>query len=242
MTFSDKTPKANMLNRFITNRWTTGTAFYLNLLLILLFIGGWCIYMHQIMPGKKTSPSLQIPRSQKALAINNISLGKGGFPYIGRLIATIAYYIHVPAGCLYFLIGVHQMSPFLRTRYPLTHRTLGKIYFFLQLISTIGVILFAIGAPTAGQGIASLSLIGVFYWTWTMWKAWMYARRRDVAKHNVWVVRNYYFAWMIILFRPVLFAVVMAAPEMSIADGAVVTSVVVVFVMWGIGEWYVYAK
>jgi Predicted membrane protein (DUF2306) len=83
----------------------------------------------------------------------------GGKVYEGKVL-TVGYLLHSSSGSLYFIAGGLQFYSPLRQRYPRLHRFLGYMYYFMAMLTSIGLALLAL-KPHSGFStqIAVLSFL-----------------------------------------------------------------------------------
>lgn len=67
----------------------------------------------------------------------------GGKVYEGKVL-TVGYLLHSSSGSLYFIAGGLQFYSPLRQRYPRVHRCLGYIYYFMAMLTSVGITLLAL--------------------------------------------------------------------------------------------------
>lgn len=72
----------------------------------------------------------------------------GGKIYDGKVL-TIGYLLHSSTGSLYFISGGLQFYSPLRQRYPRVHRCLGYIYYFMAMLTSIGISIIALKPHSA---------------------------------------------------------------------------------------------
>lgn len=106
---------------------------------------------------------------------------------------------HTVAGLLATLLGPLQFSRALRTRHPRLHRFTGKVY--LLSVATAATCAFVLAATSQ----ISLSyewglILGASLWLVTGGLAYAAIRRREVARHRAWMVRNYTITFFFIVF------------------------------------------
>lgn len=100
-------------------------------------------------------------------------------------------YAHVFAAAVALLVGPLQFSRRLRTRRPVLHRVLGRIYLGVGVLvgGVSGALLaaHAYGGPWARAGFLALALA----WLATGAVAWLQIRRGEVDAHRRWMIRNF---------------------------------------------------
>ena len=104
---------------------------------------------------------------------------------------ALAVYTHVFAAIFALALGPLQFSARLRATRPRVHRWLGRLYLGVGVAigGAAGLYMasFAFGGPVARVGFSLLALA----WLYTGWRAYAAIRRRDVAAHRKWMVRNF---------------------------------------------------
>lgn len=138
---------------------------------------------------------LAIPLAINALTYSNFDAGYGFLQLKTRAIETgwylPAYYAHVLAAAFILLIGIFQLHPASRTRWPVLHRTFGKIY--------VGGILF-FSAPgglimslfiNRGPLVLTSFLFQCIAWFVFTYLAYHHIRHGNVQAHRQWMLRSY---------------------------------------------------
>jgi len=103
---------------------------------------------------------------------------------------NIAFYIHIVSGGIALLIGWMQFNGKLRTRKLSWHRTIGKVYVFAALASSICsmyIALYATGGIVASSGFMLLGLI----WFYSTYRAYTSIRRGDIDLHQKMMTYSY---------------------------------------------------
>ena len=99
--------------------------------------------------------------------------------------------VHIFAAAVALALGPVQFSRRFRERWPAAHRMAGRLYLGVGVgiggLSGLYVALDGYGGPVANAGFASLALA----WLFTGARAFTAIRRRDVAEHRRWMVRNW---------------------------------------------------
>jgi len=103
----------------------------------------------------------------------------------------VLVYGHVFAAALALALGPWQFMPTLRNARPALHRWMGCAYLGVGVLGggLCGLCLsrLAQGGAVAQLGFATLALA----WLFTGMRAWLAIRRRAVAAHRRWMVRNF---------------------------------------------------
>jgi hypothetical protein len=112
-----------------------------------------------------------------------------------------AFYIHILTGSTVLMLGVFQLSKWIRARYARWHRAAGKLYIFIILIFTApsGLVmsLYANGGFPAGLGFF---LLAVLWWFFT-WKGFRNARLKKWDVHREFMLRSYALTFAAVTLR-----------------------------------------
>jgi hypothetical protein len=108
--------------------------------------------------------------------------------------------LHGTTGAIALFIGIWQFLAPLRNRYPNVHRIAGRIYVVMACLSAMVAIALSLHATTgfvAGAGFMFLGLA----WFGTTAYSFMAILRRDVASHQIWMLRSYTLIFSAITLR-----------------------------------------
>ena len=114
--------------------------------------------------------------------------------------------IHTVAGLLATLLGPLQFIRRLRVRYPAMHRLTGKVYLIAVLVAATCALSLAVTVrigeayPWTSHSYQVGLVIGAGLWLITAAIAYMAIRRRNVARHRAWMIRNYTVTFFFITF------------------------------------------
>lgn len=152
---------------------------------------------------------LAVPLAMNAFSYINFDADYGFLKLKEQAIATgsylPAYYAHVLAAALILLIGIFQLLPASRKRWPLWHRALGKVY--------VGGILF-FSAPggmvmsffiNRGPWVLSSFIAQCSLWFVFTYLAYYYIRQGNVKAHEQWMLRSYALTLAAITLRVYVF-------------------------------------
>ena len=109
---------------------------------------------------------------------------------LSYLIWNGAFYGHIVLGGIALLIGWTQFSSRLRSKRMDLHRTIGKIYFIMVLISgicSIYLAYYATGGIMSQLGFGSLGII----WISTSIMAMRAIKARDIKRHENFMILSY---------------------------------------------------
>lgn len=108
---------------------------------------------------------------------------------------------HVFGAVVALALGPFQFSRFLRTKRPVLHRWLGRLYLGFGIgvggVAGLFMALHAFGGTAARLGFACLAVA----WLGTGCRALVAIRARDVATHRRWMVRNFALTFAAVTLR-----------------------------------------
>lgn len=99
--------------------------------------------------------------------------------------------LHRLLGMSLLLVGLAQFSTRLRRGHPSLHRTLGRIYLILGVVTVTSGLVFAFTSPLAGIGekvfVTSVAMGLAFILTRAFWLA----LKGQYSKHREWMIRGF---------------------------------------------------
>jgi uncharacterized membrane protein len=103
----------------------------------------------------------------------------------------IAFYTHISSSLFVLLIGIFQFLKSFIERYPVAHRTLGKVYVSLVLlVSAPSGFIMAIYANGGMAAKVSFGVISVLWWYFTF-LAYKRIKEGNVRSHLAYMYRSY---------------------------------------------------
>ena len=117
-----------------------------------------------------------------------------------RFPTTIGLRTHITASAIALLVGPFQFLRPLRRRFPMVHRTLGRIYVAACIIGGLAggsIALFSTSGLAAGFGFLSLAIV----WLFSTVRAWLAVRQRDYLTHERWMTRSFALAFAAVTLR-----------------------------------------
>jgi len=159
----------------------------------ILSIAGWTIVVAAIVYFIVTSALPFFPYNQNRFA------GEGFWPHFAPWLL-----VHIIFGIVAITLGPFQFIKAIRTKYPSTHRTMGKIYLICIVIAgcdslymSVNKIIIGEKAVTYGFGLFLLGTIwllcsGMAYWA---------VRSRNFVQHREWMVRSFVVTCAFVTFR-----------------------------------------
>ena len=98
--------------------------------------------------------------------------------------------LHAGFASLALLIGPFQFIQKIRSRFPMLHRWLGRVYVLSCTAGGVAGIMLALGASTGLISTFGFGLLGVF-WIGCTSMAWRCAINRQFAEHQKWMIRSF---------------------------------------------------
>jgi hypothetical protein len=117
-----------------------------------------------------------------------------------RFPSALGLRIHIVASGIALLTGPFQFLRPLRRRFPVVHRTLGRIYVVACLVGGLAgglIALFSTGGLVAGFGFLALAIV----WLTGTIRAWLAVRRHDYLTHQRWMIRSFALAFAAVTLR-----------------------------------------
>ena len=111
---------------------------------------------------------------------------------------------HILPAMLFMLLGPLQFVRGLRSRYPQTHRWLGRVFLAASAIVGVSGLRLAFGKTVGGlDEKAAITLFGTFFLI-ALAKALWHALRREFAQHREWMIRGYAIGLAVATIRPIM--------------------------------------
>ena len=107
---------------------------------------------------------------------------------------------HTMGGAVAVLIGPFQFLSVVRNRFRRVHVWMGRVYLTAVLAGGLAGLYFAptsLGGPITAIGFTLLAII----WLYTGSMAYLAIRRRDIAAHRRWMIRNYALTFAAVTLR-----------------------------------------
>ncbi len=112
----------------------------------------------------------------------------------------VALYVHIAGAAVALLLGPLQFWRGLRERAPRAHRWTGRAYLAGVAIGGVAGIVMAPFGFAGFVGLFGFGALGVL-WLVTAWRAYRSIRRRDVASHQAWMIRNFALTYAAVMLR-----------------------------------------
>ncbi len=140
------------------------------------------------------------PLTFLAVDTNTGLLGHKSEELLSSAIWNFAFYMHIFLGGVALIIGWPLFIKKFRVKNIGLHRTIGKIYVTLVLLS--GITGFYIAVYATGGIIAKLGFSGMsIAWLITTIIAYISIRNRNIKKHQIWMIRSYAVTFVGVTFR-----------------------------------------
>lgn len=112
----------------------------------------------------------------------------------------LAFYLHIGFGGLALVLGPWQFARWLRERFPMVHRTIGRCYVISVGLATLGALVMSpfnsVGIP-GFFGFAPLAVL----WALTTGQAYRAARNGDFRSHQAWMIRSFSLTYAAVTLR-----------------------------------------
>ena len=108
--------------------------------------------------------------------------------------------IHVAGAATALLVGPLQFSSALRSRVPMVHRSLGRVYVVSCLLGGAAGFVLAFGASTGWFSTAGFGSLAVA-WIITTSLAWRRAMQGQFIDHRAWMVRSFALTFAAVTLR-----------------------------------------
>ncbi|RRA99898.1 DUF2306 domain-containing protein [Larkinella rosea] len=106
--------------------------------------------------------------------------------------ATTGIGLHFAMGGIILVLGSIQLIDAVRTRFPVLHRWIGRLYVLSCLLAAVGGLVFIALKGTIGGLVMNIGfgLYGVLMFLSAV-QTYRYAVRRDTDRHRIWALRLY---------------------------------------------------
>lgn len=137
-----------------------------------------------------------------AIAVPPYLMNESPVPDIDRI--TPGYYtslvMHaVPSG-IALATGPWQFVPQFRTRWPRTHRIVGRVYLIAVVVGAL-VAAYSSAVTKSGFALQVVFFVLIAAWLYTAYKAYSTIRRGEVQLHRIWMIRSYTLTFAAVTLR-----------------------------------------
>ncbi|MER6386113.1 DUF2306 domain-containing protein [Streptomyces sp. NPDC001250] len=121
----------------------------------------------------------------------------------------LAFYLHITSAGLSLALGPWQFSRRLRSRLPLVHRAVGRIYLAGVAIGSVSALVMSLFSSVGLLGFFGFGSLAVL-WGWTAWRGYRAIRGRDIPGHQAWMIRNFALTYAAVTLRSWFGALILA--------------------------------
>jgi len=119
---------------------------------------------------------------------------------LGNRLWQVGFYTHITFGGIAMLSGCTQFLPGLRQKRLALHRSLGKLYVLAVLLSGsagLGIAFAATAGLGAQLGFGTMACL----WLYTTLQAYFSIKRKEVTRHEHWMIRSYALCFAAVTLR-----------------------------------------
>jgi hypothetical protein len=135
--------------------------------------------------------SIQIARDYLFQSPSSWSSASGFLPHMSdAYFPFFGMYIHLIGGFTINVIGILQILPFIRHRYPIAHQVMGNIYCLATLLASIGgnIFIYTTGCVGGRNMDIAFSIFGWIMFLFTL-PTYYYARTKQFKQHRDFSIR-----------------------------------------------------
>jgi hypothetical protein len=99
--------------------------------------------------------------------------------------------LHIVPGGVFLVLAPLQFSSRIRSRHIAFHRWSGRFLMVTSLVATLAGLSFGLRMPYGGPGEVSAILFFGSLFIFSVVRAFIAIRRRDVARHREWMIRAF---------------------------------------------------
>ncbi|HEX4544183.1 MAG TPA: DUF2306 domain-containing protein [Candidatus Acidoferrum sp.] len=112
--------------------------------------------------------------------------------------------VHIIPGFLFMLLGPLQFVKNIRSRYPTLHRWSGRVLVVSGLIIGFTAIWMSLTMSIGGVNQAAATLLFAVLFLFSLVKAFLHIRRREIPQHREWMLRAYAIGLAVATIRPII--------------------------------------
>ncbi len=135
-----------------------------------------------------------------AVKANPYLFNKGSINYHYRNHQLLAY-LHIVPGLVFLMIGAYQFIPYFRKRLWHIHRIIGRFFLATSFLVSTTAIIMAVFFPFSDVLETITTLVFGTYLLAGTYKAYRYAREKQIHQHQNWVLRVYFISLSIASIR-----------------------------------------
>jgi uncharacterized membrane protein len=108
--------------------------------------------------------------------------------------------VHAAAASTALILGVMQLSGFVRRRWPQLHRVSGRLYVAGCVAGGASALVLSAGVSTGPVAAAGFGALGVL-WLYATMQGLRTARAREFSRHRAWIIRSYALTFAAVTLR-----------------------------------------
>lgn len=112
--------------------------------------------------------------------------------------------VHIIPGFLFMVLGPLQFVKNIRSRYPTFHRWSGRVLVVSGLIIGFTAIWMSLTMSIGGVNQAAATLLFAILFLFSLVKAFLHIRRREIPQHREWMLRAYAIGLAVATIRPII--------------------------------------
>jgi uncharacterized membrane protein len=112
--------------------------------------------------------------------------------------------VHIIPGFLFMVLGPLQFAKNIRSRYPRFHRWSGRVLVTSGLIIGFTAIWMSFKMSIGGLNQASATLLFAVLFLFSLGKAFLHIRRREIPQHREWMLRAFAIGLAVATIRPII--------------------------------------
>jgi uncharacterized membrane protein len=137
------------------------------------------------------------------------TLGSGGSSPAAALDAGFAHHsvltlLHILPGALFLTLAAVQFMPSVRQKHLSLHRWSGSSLVVIGLIIGISALVMSYKMNIGGPNETAATTLYAIVFLICISKAYLFARRREIARHREWMIRAYAVALGVATTRPIV--------------------------------------
>jgi uncharacterized membrane protein len=112
--------------------------------------------------------------------------------------------MHIIPGFLFMVLGPLQFAKGIRSRYPRFHRWSGRVLVTSGLIIGLTAIWMSLTMSIGGINQAAATLLFAILFLFSLGKAFLHIRRREIPQHREWMLRAFAIGLAVATIRPII--------------------------------------
>jgi uncharacterized membrane protein len=112
--------------------------------------------------------------------------------------------VHIIPGFLFMVLGPLQFAKNIRSRYPRFHRLSGRVLVVSGLIIGFTAIWLSFTMSIGGLNQAAATLLFAALFLFSLGKAFLHIRRREIPQHREWMLRAFAIGLAVATIRPIV--------------------------------------